>query len=88
MAAPSPRAFASTPRPSLRGAYYLPADASWRDDFISEFVEFPHGQFTDQVDATTQFLDHASEFMNLKPPAAAGVARSALNSSGLQDVVV
>ena len=32
---------------------YLPADVSWRNDFVAEFVEFPHGKFTDQVDATT-----------------------------------
>ena len=60
---------------------HLPADASWRDEFISEFIEFPHGQFTDQVDATTQFLDHTGELANLKPPAAAGGGALARNSS-------
>jgi predicted phage terminase large subunit-like protein len=53
---------------------WLPAHASWRDDFIKEFVEFPNGKFTDQVDATTQFLDHAGEFAGLEPnPQAGGV---------------
>jgi len=33
---------------------WLPADAEWRDDFIDEFVAFPNGKFTDQVDATTR----------------------------------
>ena len=35
----------------------LPEFAPWREDYISEFVEFPSGQFDDQVDATTQYLD-------------------------------
>jgi predicted phage terminase large subunit-like protein len=55
---------------------HLPADASWRDAFIAEFVEFPHGAFTDQVDATTQFLDHADEFAGLEPNHQAGLAAS------------
>jgi hypothetical protein len=53
---------------------WLPAGAEWRDDFINEFVEFPNGKFTDQVDATTQFLDHAAEFAALEPTPPAGVA--------------
>jgi predicted phage terminase large subunit-like protein len=43
---------------------YLPADAAWRDEFVSEFVEFPRGRFSDQVDATIQFLDHADTLAN------------------------
>jgi predicted phage terminase large subunit-like protein len=35
----------------------LPESAAWRAEFIAEFVAFPHGDFTDQVDATTQYLD-------------------------------
>jgi predicted phage terminase large subunit-like protein len=60
---------------------HLPADQPWRDEFISEFIEFPHGQFTDQVDATTQFLDHAAELAKLKPALPAGNAVLARNSS-------
>ena len=48
---------------------HLPADEPWRDDFVAELVEFPRGQFTDQVDATTQFLDYAGELAKLKPTA-------------------
>ncbi len=62
---------------------YLPADEPWCDDFVSEFVKFPHGAFTDQVDATTQFLDHARKFVGLKPRAQGGLAVLGLNSSGL-----
>ena len=43
----------------------LPALAPWREDFIAEFCSFPKGKFTDQVDATTQFLDHAGQFAGL-----------------------
>jgi phage terminase large subunit-like protein len=41
----------------------LPADAAWRRDYIAEFVEFPNSKFTDQIDATTQFL----QFMATEP---------------------
>ena len=45
-----------------RGMIYLPEEASWRREFIAEVVEFP-SQFSDQVDALTQFLD----FMATQP---------------------
>jgi predicted phage terminase large subunit-like protein len=60
---------------------HLPADEPWRDDFVAEFVEFPYGQFTDQVDATTQFLDHAAELAKLEPAAKAGNGVLARNSA-------
>jgi hypothetical protein len=60
---------------------WLPAGAEWRDDFINEFIEFPNGKFTDQVDATTQFLDHAAEFAALEPALPAGLA-VVVNSAG------
>ena len=43
-----------------RGRIYLPESALWRTDYIKEFVEFPTGQFDDQIDATTQYLDWIS----------------------------
>jgi predicted phage terminase large subunit-like protein len=43
-----------------RGRIYLPESAIWRDDYVKEFVEFPSGQFDDQIDATTQYLDWIS----------------------------
>jgi predicted phage terminase large subunit-like protein len=67
---------------------YLPADVSWRDDFVAEFVEFPHGKFTDQVDATTQFLDHADELARLTTRRAAGFASLGLNSGGRTRVIL
>jgi predicted phage terminase large subunit-like protein len=35
----------------------LPHDAEWRDGYVAEFVSFPKSKFSDQVDATTQFLE-------------------------------
>jgi predicted phage terminase large subunit-like protein len=42
----------------------LPAEAPWRNEFVREFCDFPKGKYSDQVDATTQLLDHAGEFTN------------------------
>jgi predicted phage terminase large subunit-like protein len=67
---------------------HLPADVLWRDDFIAEFVEFPHCKFTDQVDATTQFLDHAAELAHLTTRRPAGLASVGLNSSGQTRVIL
>jgi predicted phage terminase large subunit-like protein len=63
------RAHAITPRDSkttrlrrhydkfLSGRIRLPFEAEFREKYIKEFIEFPHGRHDDQVDATTQFLD-------------------------------
>ena len=48
---------------------HLQAKAPWRDEFVEEFVKFPRGNFTDQVDAATQYLDFIAKNQNLpKPP--------------------
>jgi predicted phage terminase large subunit-like protein len=60
---------------------HLPAEEPWRDDFVAEFVEFPRGKFTDQIDATTQFLDRADELAKLTPTPPPGSGFLALNSS-------
>ena len=36
---------------------HLPELAPWREAYVTEFIEFPKGQFDDQVDATTQYLE-------------------------------
>ena len=46
----------------------LPEIATWRAEFIAEFVAFPHGEFTDQVDATTQYLDWIGRNPRLERP--------------------
>lgn len=61
----------------------LVADTSWHDDYVAEFIKFPHGKFTDQVDATTQFLDHAGDFVAVKqsPPTAMAVSATSSGQS-------
>jgi|SRR6516165_7870358 hypothetical protein len=59
----------------------MPADEPWRDDFVAEFVEFPRGKFTDQIDATTQFLDRAGKSAKLTPTSPPSSAILARNSS-------
>lgn len=44
------------------GVISLPARADWLESYIDEFIKFPAG-YSDQVDATTQYLD----FMFTKP---------------------
>lgn len=38
------------------GHVYLPEDAPWLADYMSELLAFPNGRYDDQVDSTTQFL--------------------------------
>jgi predicted phage terminase large subunit-like protein len=66
---------------------HLPAEVPWRDDFVEEFVEFPRGKFTDQVDATTQLLDRADELARLEPRPARGGAVLAGNSMNRQKTI-
>jgi hypothetical protein len=47
---------------------HLPDDAPWSQEYMDEFVEFPSGRFTDQVDATTQFLDYVRLHPIIRPP--------------------
>ncbi len=54
-----------------KGLIHLPDDALWRQTFVAEVVEFP-SQFTDQVDAMTQYLDFMLEKPNLSPPTKVG----------------
>ena len=61
----------------------LPDNAGWRAEFVSEFVEFPHGNFTDQLDATTQYLGWVSDHPVLERPPQAGLC-VAVNSRGLR----
>jgi phage terminase large subunit-like protein len=55
-----------------RAVISLPQCAYWRLDYIAEFYDFP-SQFTDQVDATTQFLDFITPRPALKIPQQAGL---------------
>jgi hypothetical protein len=39
----------------------LPQTALWYDEFISEAIQFPYGDFDDQMDALSQYLDWISD---------------------------
>jgi predicted phage terminase large subunit-like protein len=58
------------------GRIFLPDKAKWREEFIGEFELFPKGEFTDQIDATTQYLDFMRHCPHLQmpPPRAIGFA--------------
>lgn len=44
--------------PTIEGGFvYLPTEATWLADYLSEFTAFPGGKHDDQVDSTVQFLD-------------------------------
>lgn len=70
----------------LDGDICVSADAPWTEGFIKEFVEFPNGRYTDQVDATTQYLDHAPELAALRPRPLAGVAAATSRSGFVRTV--
>jgi predicted phage terminase large subunit-like protein len=65
---------------------YIPTDKPWTELFIKEFVEFPKGKYTDQVDAATQYLDHAPELAVLPPRPLGGVAATTPRSGFPQTV--
>ena len=64
----------------LAGRIVLPSDAPWRRDYVAEFVEFPKSKFTDQVDATTQFLDFMATDPLLKVRMKGALAAGAFGS--------
>lgn len=61
------------------GLVYLPDDAPWVDDFLTECSTFPDGAHDDQVDALSILLDVLSKTYMAIDPEGAGVA----GSSGL-----
>jgi predicted phage terminase large subunit-like protein len=61
----------------------VPGNASWVNDYIAEFLDFPNGRFTDQVDATTQFLEFMASRPVLQMPVRRGLACATL-SNGAQ----
>ena len=58
-------------RSFANGAVWLPAEASWLDDYVTELIGFPGSHYADQVDSTTQALDYmrkrfeSGAFMNI-----------------------
>jgi len=39
------------------GSLFLLSSAPWLADFVSEYLAFPSGQYDDQIDALSQFLE-------------------------------
>jgi len=47
------------------GRVFLRREAPWLNDYVAELTGFPGAKYDDQVDSTTQFLDH---FGSRRPP--------------------
>jgi predicted phage terminase large subunit-like protein len=60
------------------GRVWLPKNAKWLEEFIDELSHFPHGKFTDQVDALTMAL----QFMKVNQMRHERSKRSERPSSG------
>lgn len=43
------------------GCVLLPHEAPWLADYVAELTGFPNAKYDDQVDSTTQFLEHISK---------------------------
>ena len=65
MVVPNPLGFLRTLQPFFPNACVFPPLRLGARRSSQEFCSFPKGKYTDQVDATTQLLDHASEFDGL-----------------------
>jgi predicted phage terminase large subunit-like protein len=48
------------------GYVWLPREASWLSDYLNELISFPGSKYNDQVDSTTQALDHFSADFSLE----------------------
>jgi predicted phage terminase large subunit-like protein len=44
------------------GRVFLPTSAPWLDEYVRELTSFPGAKYDDQVDSTTQALDHLSKY--------------------------
>jgi predicted phage terminase large subunit-like protein len=47
------------------GRVHLPSSATWLAEYVREMTTFPGSKFDDQVDSTTQALDHFSQNSSL-----------------------
>jgi predicted phage terminase large subunit-like protein len=66
------------------GKVRLPVKAPWIEEFIAEFLDFPRGEFDDQVDGATQFLKWIRETnpsLELPAPRALGVVSTLSSTS-------
>jgi predicted phage terminase large subunit-like protein len=60
------RMYSQTPKLEAR-SLIIPKSATWRPDFLNEYLVFPGGRYDDQIDALSQFLiwqsDRESSFI-------------------------
>jgi predicted phage terminase large subunit-like protein len=69
--------------PKIRNKHiHLPEFAIWREAFIEEIVAFP-GEFDDQVDAMTQYLDFMESDPAIPPPRAREPLIARVNASAV-----
>jgi predicted phage terminase large subunit-like protein len=47
------------------GMVLLPESAHWLPDYEAELIAFPNGKFDDQVDTTSQYLEHVRQGVKL-----------------------
>jgi predicted phage terminase large subunit-like protein len=55
-----------------RKRIHLPISADWGPDWIDEIVAFPNGEYNDQVDALSMYLDYMATRPRLTPPKGGG----------------
>jgi predicted phage terminase large subunit-like protein len=61
---------------------HLPLSADWGPDWINEIVAFPNGDYDDQVDALSMYLDYMATWPNLTPPQCRGGIGVMINNRG------
>jgi predicted phage terminase large subunit-like protein len=70
--------------PKIRNKHiHLPESAIWGEAFIAEIVAFP-GEFDDQVDAMTQYLDFMETDPIIPPPRAREPLIARVNASTIR----
>jgi len=56
--------FSSATLPFSRQAVMLPKEAPWLNNYLEELLSFPHATFSDQVDATSLYLNDAQRYFS------------------------
>ena len=51
-----------------QGRIHLPRERDWFADYVSELLAFPNGSYDDQVDSTSQALDHLAQRLRRRIP--------------------
>jgi predicted phage terminase large subunit-like protein len=62
---------------------FLPVSADWGPVWIEEIVAFPNGEYDDQVDALSMYLDYMASRPSLTPPKRVGGIGVVVDSRGV-----